>query len=134
MSNRGFSLVELLIVVVIIGILVVIAVPMLRESKLAAENIAAIATLRFLSNAEEVYYSTTAGSKTYGTFEEMHAKGYLDDRFASGSATFDGFTFTAEIGSTSFTFWARPEEEVNPAYYITNNYVICFENGSPVSR
>src|SRR5512143_3277994 len=82
MSNEGFSLVELLIVVVIIAILVLISVPMLRESKLAAENTAAIATLRFLSNAEEVYYSTTAGSKSYGTFEQMPAKGYLDDRFA----------------------------------------------------
>lgn len=134
MSNQGFSLVELLIVVVIIGILVVISVPMLRESKLAAENTAAIATLRFLSNAEEVYYSTTAGSKTYGTFQQMHAKNYLDDRFSSGSATIDGFTFTAEISSTSFTFWARPIDEVNPTYYITNNYVIRFENGEPVSR
>ena len=134
MSNNGFSLVELLIVVVIIGILVLISVPMLRESKLAAENTAAIATLRFLSNAEEVYYSTTAGSKTYGTFVQMHAKGYLDDRFSSGAATLDGFTFTAEISSTAFTFWARPNEEVNPTYYITNNYVIRFENGAPLSR
>ena len=134
MANKGFSLVELLIVVVIIGILVIISVPILRESKLAAENTAAIATLRFLSNAEEVYYSTTAGSKTYGTFVQMHAKGYLDDRFSSGSATFDGFTFTAEIDTTSFTFWARPIEDVNPTYYITNRYVIMFENGTPVSR
>jgi prepilin-type N-terminal cleavage/methylation domain-containing protein len=134
MWERGFSLVELLIVVVIIGILVIIAIPMLRESKLAAESTAAMATLRFLSNAEEVYYSTTAGSKTYGTFQQMYAKGYLDVRFSSGTAVFDGYSFTAEIQSIHFTFRAQPEDTANPVFYITENYVLCYENGTPVGR
>ncbi len=53
--ERGFSLVELLIVVAIILVLAVIAVPSLLRSKVAANEASAVQTVRQIATAEMSY-------------------------------------------------------------------------------
>ena len=55
---RGFSLIELLIVVAIILIIAAIAIPNLLRSRIAANQASAVGSLRTLNTAE-VTYSTT---------------------------------------------------------------------------
>jgi type IV pilus assembly protein PilA len=57
-SDRGFSLVELLIVVAIILIIVAIAIPNLLHSKMAANEASAVANLRTITSMSVVYNQT----------------------------------------------------------------------------
>ena len=58
MKNKGFSLIELLIVVAIILIIAAIAIPNLLRSRIAANEASATASLRTLNTAEVTYAST----------------------------------------------------------------------------
>ncbi len=64
-SKKGFSLIELLIVVAIILIIAAIAIPNLLRSRIAANEASAVASTRTLNTAE-ITYSTTYPTNNAG--------------------------------------------------------------------
>jgi prepilin-type N-terminal cleavage/methylation domain-containing protein len=79
--ERGFSLLELLIVVAIILIIATIAIPSLLRSRQAAQESSAVAQLRTVNTAEVTYLSSNQGS--YGDVISLISQGLLDNRFNS---------------------------------------------------
>jgi len=57
-ANKGFSLIELLIVVAIILIIAAIAIPSLLSSRMAANEASAVGSLNAIKTAEYAYYNT----------------------------------------------------------------------------
>jgi type IV pilus assembly protein PilA len=58
MRNKGFTLIELMIVVAIIAIIAAIAIPSLLRSRMAANSTAAAAACKAFAEAEEIYHRT----------------------------------------------------------------------------
>src|SRR5579862_4115126 len=103
MASRGFSLVELLVVVAVILIISAIAIPNFIRSKMRGNEAAAVANLRNITTAETVY-STTYGigyttnlTQLGGTtvIVDQNNAGLIDSVLASGSKT--GYTFTYTV-------------------------------------
>jgi prepilin-type N-terminal cleavage/methylation domain-containing protein len=78
MRNRAFTLVEIMIVVLIIGILMAIAVPNFVKARESSRKNTCIANLKQIDSAKEQYA--------------------MDNKLASGAAT----AFTNLVGATSY--------------------------------
>jgi type IV pilus assembly protein PilA len=121
-KQKGFSLIELLIVVAIILIIAAIAIPNLLRSKMAANEASAVASLRTYNTAI-VSYSTTYGTDPATNLAQLGpattpsstAADLVDNLLGVASPTKSGYNFAYTAGTASngvisqYTITALPQ-------------------------
>lgn len=106
--TRGFTLVEIMTVVVIVGLLSAIAVPALMHVKRKSEDTLALNTIRHFYDAKELYFTEDGSGQTWVNVPKLVKAGYA-------SHSLDVAT-QHDIGAWSTTglryVWSKPGNAV----------------------
>ena len=103
--NRGFTLIELMIVVAIIAIIAAIAIPSLLNARKAGNEASAISSLRTLTTVNE-QYRTRFGAYS-GSLANLQTEAYIDNVLGSGNKS--GYTFGYTGGTNTWSCNADPQ-------------------------
>ena len=115
--QRGFSLIELLIVVAIILIIAAIAIPNFMRSKIAANEASAVGSMRSLNTACVAYSTsygqypaalTNLGPIAAGGTPSSTSADLIDVVLAAGTKSGYTFIYTPGAGNQSYTITATP--------------------------
>jgi prepilin-type N-terminal cleavage/methylation domain-containing protein len=146
-SSRGFSLIELLIVVAIILIIAAIAIPNFLRSRIAANQASAVASLRTLNTSEIAYASTfntgysqdlasLAPPVPAGANPTSTAAGLIDSILATGIKSGYSFAYTPGVGDSSgriYTYSAIGvpiSSNTGANYYFTDQSGVIRQNST----
>jgi len=137
-EQHGFSLIELLIVVVIIGVIAALAIPGLQRARRYAQSGSAIQSLRTITTAENLYERRY---KAYATLADLAPEGTIDTNLGLGIKSGYNFTLSLVLDAADTasgklqTFKCNADPQADPAtglyFYVDETAVIRSNEGAP---
>ncbi len=136
--RRGFTLVELSIVIAVVAVIAAIAIPNLLVVRKHGNESAAVENLRAIANAETMFREGDRerdGNLDYGMLSELSSSAILDS--VLGNGTKQGYLFQASYSfATSEFLWFATASPAAPGYsgdrYFAINQlgVVYYRNGA----
>ncbi len=127
--EKGFSIIELLVVVSVLIVLLTAAVPGLLRARKTANQSSAVQSLRTIYTAQHLYFMR---SGVYAALADLAPEGTLDAHLSSGSKSGYSFVLTLSPDQKTWSCVATSEEDPTQlqSYFIDNTGVIRCRDGA----
>ncbi len=134
-KNKGFTLIEIMIVVAVLALLATIAVPGLLRARATSHDASAKATLKTIASAAEEYAADHDGNYPEAVTDLTNAQPpYLNDDYTDSAR--NGFNFACDWGTESYGCSALPitNGTTGTKSYTVTSGIILAENDAVASE